>query len=87
MRCHLSRLSVDCAIFCRASWTLFSPKSRWPGVGGGADGVDGMGLGDGDQPDVFRRSPGAAGRVRDAFANARQPFGNVFVHVTDLLGP
>ena len=25
-----------------------------PGVGGGTNGVDGMGLGDGDQPDVIR---------------------------------
>ena len=30
MRCHRSLVSADCAIFCRASWTLFSPKSSWP---------------------------------------------------------
>src|SRR5260221_13637504 len=30
IRCHLISNSVVSAIFCRASWTLFSPKSRWP---------------------------------------------------------
>ena len=52
-----------------------------PGVGGGPDGVDGMGLGDGDQPDVVRRAPGAAGRVRDALANLAPAVRDVFVHV------
>ncbi len=30
IKCHLISNSVVSAIFCRASWTLFSPKSRWP---------------------------------------------------------
>src|SRR6266508_144416 len=30
MRCHLISMSDVSPIFCRASWTLFSPKSRWP---------------------------------------------------------
>ena len=30
MRCHLLSISAVSAIFCRPSWTLFSPKSRWP---------------------------------------------------------
>src|SRR5919107_4174623 len=30
MRCHLISKSAVSASFCRASWTLFSPKSRCP---------------------------------------------------------
>jgi hypothetical protein len=30
MRCHLMARSAVASCFCRASWTLFSPKSRWP---------------------------------------------------------
>ena len=63
-----------CAIFCRASWTLFSPKSRCPASAAARTASIGIGLGDGDQPDVARLAPGAAGRVRDALANLRQPF-------------
>ena len=37
-RCQRDRRDRRAAsIFCRASWTLFSPKSTLPGVGGGAD--------------------------------------------------
>src|SRR5262245_55786095 len=30
MRCHLIDKSAVASTFCRASWTLFSPKSRCP---------------------------------------------------------
>jgi hypothetical protein len=30
IRCHLMAKSAVASRFCRASWTLFSPKSRWP---------------------------------------------------------
>ena len=30
IKCHLIVRSADPAIFCRASCTRFSPKSRWP---------------------------------------------------------
>ena len=43
----------------------------------GPDGVDWVGLGDRDQPDVVRLSSGAAGRVRDACADFGQLSGNV----------
>ena len=59
---------------------LVLAKIELPGVGGGPDGFDGMGLGDGDQPDVVRLAPGAAGRIRDALANLGQPLWNVLVH-------
>ena len=45
-----------------------------------AHSIDGMGLGNGDQANVIWRSPRSAGRVRDAFANARQPLRDFFVH-------
>ena len=42
--------------FLQGFLDLVLAEVELPGVGGGADGVDGMGLGDGDQPDVVRRA-------------------------------
>jgi hypothetical protein len=59
---------------------LVLAKVNLPRVGGGADGVDRVGLGYGDQPDLVRPAPGAAGGVRDPVANLRQPARDVLVH-------
>jgi hypothetical protein len=50
-----------------------------PGSGGSPDGLDWLGLGDGDQPDVPRLAPGAAGRIRDSVTNTSQVLGNVLI--------
>jgi len=65
--------------FLQGFLDLVLAKVDLPGVGGGPDGLDGMGLGDGDQPDVFRLTPGAPGRVRDSITDARQVCGNVLI--------
>ena len=44
-----------------------------PGLGRGANGVDGMGLGNGDQANIAGLAAAPAGRVRDPLAHARQP--------------
>ena len=71
MRCHRKPRIGRLRNFLQGFLDLVFAEIALPGVGGGADGVDGMGLGDGDQPDVVGSTPGAAGRVRDALANAR----------------
>ena len=72
-RCQRSGRSAVASIFSSASWTLFSPKSTWPAVGGGADVVGGEGFRNGDEADGGGVAPGPAGGARDAIANAGQP--------------
>ena len=61
--------AASASILGSASWTRFSPKSRWPACDRGADGVDPERLGDGDEPDRVR-GPAAAPRRRGRCAPA-----------------
>ncbi len=85
MRCHRSLVSADCAIFCRASWTLFSPKSSCPASAAARTASMGWVL----ETAISRTSSGRRPARPAAFAirsrTSRQPFRNVFVHW--ILGP
>ena len=60
-----------------ASWTRFSPKSRWPGGSGRADGLGAECLGDGDQPDVGGVTGGTARRRVEAAAHGLEIIGDL----------
>ena len=69
IRCHRISMSVAAAIFCRASCTRFRQIALARLIRR-ADGVEGEGLGDGDEPDVGGKPSRARGRIGHARANS-----------------
>ena len=72
-RCHLMVRSVVSPIFCSASWTRFSPKSRWPAAYAVANCFCWKGFRDRDQADGGGVAAGCPGRRRHAGADLGQP--------------